>query len=188
MLIKSCPILRVYMFRTSVCLTDWALYRGASYLCDFRVHLLHITLLALITFWWVPDFWKDFFFAPTQYCPEFCGIDPNCLGCDIILSDLCFFFVFGKFLYLFGRFLFCCLKYVISIFSYQKYLIDFYPFRVIFSSLARNRQMKMANYIVVETFDFWGLVLFMSHFLLPFRRWWPPLCGTVRRVLCTVVL
>jgi hypothetical protein len=72
-------------------------------------------------------------------------------------------------------------------------------FRVIFSSFWRNRQINplntesnptcclqalLAHHIfhvsrirvntadyIVETFDFWGLMLFMSHSLLPFRRW-----------------
>ena len=57
----SCPILRVYMFRTSVCLTDKTWYVDASYLWYFRIHLLHITLLAPITLWWVPDFLRVYF-------------------------------------------------------------------------------------------------------------------------------
>ena len=76
-----------------------------------------------------------------------------------------------------------------SIFSCKKYLIDFYlSFRVTFSSLARNRQIKTTNFIVVEEFEFWALRLFMSHFLLQFRLWCHRLYRTVRRVLCTAVL
>jgi len=49
MLIKSCQILWMYVSRTSVSLTDLTLYRDDSYLWVFRVHLIHVTLLAPTT-------------------------------------------------------------------------------------------------------------------------------------------
>jgi hypothetical protein len=48
---------------------------------------------------------------------------------------------------------------------FDRFYLYFY---VIFSSFRRNWQIKTSNYIVVETFDFRGLMLFISHFLQSF--------------------
>ena len=82
------------------------------------------------------------------------------------------FFVLGKFLYLSWKFFILSFKVRdIHIFLLEIFDRFYLYFHVIFGSFRRNWQIKTANYIVVETFDFRGLILFISHFLLSFRRW-----------------